>query len=185
MLNWNPQGDYPKVDATSYIDPTAVLIGNVEVGKRVFVGPGAVLRADEPDSLIVIGDDCNVQDRVIIHALKGSSVLVKEKTSLSHGCIIHGPCKIGKNCFIGFGSVVFDAELKDSVFVHHLAVVQGVKVKVGKFIPAGAVIETPTHALRLKEISAKLRGFSLRVRQANQVLVQGYKSVKVNERHEK
>ena len=48
MMSWNPNGDYPKVDTTSYIHPTAVVIGKVRIGKNVFVGPGAVIRADEP-----------------------------------------------------------------------------------------------------------------------------------------
>ncbi len=115
MINRNPQGDYPQIDRSAFIHPTAIIIGNVKIGKKVFVGPGAVIRADEPKSSIFIGDNCNVQDRVVVHALQNSSVYVDDNTSLSHGCIVHGPCKIGKNCFIGFGSVIFNAELGQGV----------------------------------------------------------------------
>jgi hypothetical protein len=45
----NPNGDRPQVDPTSYIDPTARVIGNVQIGAQVFVGPNAVIRADESD----------------------------------------------------------------------------------------------------------------------------------------
>ena len=62
---------------------------------------GAVIRADGPRSSIVIRDNCNIQERVIIHALENTSVFIEETGSLAHGCIIHGPCKIGKDCFIG------------------------------------------------------------------------------------
>ena len=98
----NPQGDHPQIDNTAYIDSTAVIIGRVKIGKNVFVGPGAVIRADESESSITVEDNCNVQDRVIIHALENSSVLIEKNTSLAHGCIIHGPCKIGEDCFVDF-----------------------------------------------------------------------------------
>lgn len=52
MFRWNPQGDYPQVDKSAYIDPTAVIVGKVNIGKNVFVGPTAVIRADEPGSTI-------------------------------------------------------------------------------------------------------------------------------------
>jgi len=107
MISWNPDGDRPQVDDSAYIHPTAVIISKVSIGKNVFVGPEAVIRTDEPGSSIIIRDNCNVQDRVIIHALENSSVLVEENASLTHGCIIHGPCKISRNSFVGFGSVVF------------------------------------------------------------------------------
>lgn len=104
MIRKNPDGKFPSINKTAYIDSTAVIIGDVKIGKNVFVGPGAVIRADEPNSSITVKDNCNIQDRVIIHALENSSVSIDKSTSLAHGCIIHGPCKIGKNCFIGSGS---------------------------------------------------------------------------------
>ena len=67
---------------------------------------GMILRqqwgiADRP---IRVKDNCNVQDKVVIHALENTSVLIGANTSLAHACIVHGPCKIGKGCFVGFGS---------------------------------------------------------------------------------
>ncbi len=47
MIRCNPNGDYPKIDKTTYIDPTATIIGKVKIGKNVFVAPGAVIRADD------------------------------------------------------------------------------------------------------------------------------------------
>ena len=106
-LRLNHMGDWPQVDPSAYIDPTAQLIGKVRIGPRVYVGPNAVIRADEADSSlrvspIEIGSECNVQDGVIIHALSGSKVMVGRRSSLGHGCIVHGPCTLGKRCFIGF-----------------------------------------------------------------------------------
>lgn len=143
MIRRNPKGEYPKIDKTAYIDPTAMIIGKVSIGKNVFVAPGAIIRADEPGSSVSIGDNSNIQDRVIIHALENSSVIIGKNTSLSHGCIVHGPCKIGKNCFVGFGSVVSRVLIKDNVFIKSLAVIEGVKILAKKLITSGAIITLP------------------------------------------
>ena len=126
MIERNPSGQYPQIHSSAFIHPTAVVIGNVKIAKKVFVGPGAVIRADEHKSSIFIGDNCNVQDRVIIHALGNSSVFIDKSSSLSHGCIVHGPCVIGKKCFIGFGAVVFGARLENGVVTKHLSVVENI-----------------------------------------------------------
>lgn len=174
MLNWNPDGHYPKVDDTSYIHSTAVIIGNVKIGKKVFVGPGAVLRADEPDSLIVIEDNCNIQDRVIIHGLENSTVLIKENTSLAHGSIVHGPCVIGENCFIGFSSVVFKAELGKNVFIKHLTVVEGVNIPERKVVESCQSINTEEKVQELKCADEDMEIFAKNVVKANLEMVRGY-----------
>ncbi|MDP3104982.1 MAG: carbonate dehydratase, partial [Candidatus Methanoperedens sp.] len=94
----------PKISKTTYVCDSAVITGNVVIGEQAFVAPNASIRADEPGSAIIIGDGCNIQDNVIIHALMKTKVVIGDHTSLSHGCIVHGPAQIGKNCFIGFGS---------------------------------------------------------------------------------
>ena len=175
MIRRNPSGDYPKIHKTSYIDPSAVIIGQVTIGKNVFVGPGAVMRADETKSSISISDGCNVQDRVIIHALGNSSVIIGEKTSLSHGCIVHGPCKIGQRCFIGFGSVVFNSCLAEGVFVQFLAVVSGVTIPQGRIVLDGMVINTKQKVMGLRIKTVESKCFAQRVVKANRYLLKGYK----------
>jgi len=175
MIRRNPNGNYPKIDKTTYIDPSAVIIGKVNIGKNVFVAPGAVIRADEQESFIVIGDNCNIQDRVIIHALGNSSVIIGKNTSLSHGCIVHGPCKIGNGCFVGFGSVIFKALIKDNVFIKSLAVIDGVKIPNKKFIPNGAIIVSPRAVESLQSISREEIVFANKVAEVNLRLAKGYK----------
>ncbi|MHB8155321.1 MAG: LbetaH domain-containing protein [Candidatus Omnitrophota bacterium] len=175
MIGCNPSGDYPKIDKTAYIDPTAVIIGKVKIGKNVFVAPGAIVRADEPGSSVIIGDSSNIQDRVIIHALGSSSVIISRNTSLSHGCIVHGPCKIGKGCFIGFGSVIFKANIKDNVFIKSLVVIEGVKIPNKKFVPNGAIVSSPRVVESLQSISQEEIAFANRVIEANLRLGKGYR----------
>jgi len=176
MIRTNPAKDYPQIQESAYIDPTAVIIGNVKIGNNVFVGPLAVIRADEPRSRIIVKDNCNVQDRVIIHALAGTSVEVGRFTSLSHGCIVHGPCRIGKNCFIGFGSVVFNARLGEGAIVKHLAVIDGVHISAGKVVGPCRAIRSDEDAKFLESADSKIKDFIKRVVKANMGLVKGYKN---------
>lgn len=175
MIRCNPSGEYPKIDKTAYIDPTAMIIGKVKIGKNVFVAPGAIVRADESGSSVTIGDSSNIQDRIIIHALGNSSVIIGKNTSLSHGCIVHGPCKIGKGCFIGFGSVIFKANIKDNVFVKSLVVIEGVRIPDKKLIPNGAIISSPKAVELLQSISKEEMVFAKRVIKANLWLAKGYR----------
>lgn len=176
MIEQNPNGDHPQIDSTAYIHHTAVIIGNVKIGKNVFVGPGAVVRADESHSSITIKDNCNVQDRVIIHALTDSSVLIENNTSLAHGCIIHGPCKISKNCFIGFGSVVFNIEIGEEVFIKHLTVVEGVNIFSGRVVESSQFVNSKHDAGELKFAGRNLKDFANNVVKTNLELVGRYKN---------
>lgn len=180
MIRHNPQGDYPKIDKTAHIDSSAVIIGKVSIGKNVFVAPGAVIRADEQNSSIVIGDNCNVQDRVVIHALGNSSVTIGKHTSLSHGCIVHGPCSIGKHCFVGFGSVIFKAKLAKGVFVKCMAVVSGANISAERIVLDGSVIDTSSKAKSLALTLKDSKKFSQNVLKANLELLKGYRSKKYN-----
>lgn len=171
----NPRGDYPRIDDSAYIDSTAVIVGKVDIGKNVFVGPAAVIRADEPGSSITIKDSCNIQDRVIIHVLEDSSVLIEENSSLAHGCIVHGPCKIGRNCFIGFGSVVFKSEIGENSLIKHLAVVEKVNVSPDRVVESGQVVNCEDDNRGLRYADERDKAFMEKVIKANLNLVKGYK----------
>lgn len=174
MIKPNPAGDYPEIHKNAYVDATAVIIGRVKIGKNVFVGPLAVVRADEPGSRIIIRDNCNVQDRVIMHALAGTSVEVGERTSLSHGCIVHGPCRIGKDCFIGFGSVVFHSKIGNGGCVNHLAVIEDASIPAGRFVLSKALINTKQDAQNLNPTKKNTNIFMKEVVKVNLSLVKGY-----------
>lgn len=175
MIRKNPAGDTPRIDNSAYVDPTAVIIGKVSIGKDVFIGPYAIIRADEPDSEIVIGDGCNVQDRVVVHALQGTVVSVDQDASLSHGCIVHGPCRIGTESFIGFGAVVFRSVLVKNIFAGHLSLTMGVEIPARRMIPNGGKVESPSDVKALKFIGGEQVKFITGVIQMNKKLVKGYK----------
>ncbi len=176
----NPNGDHPQIDPTAYIDPTAQVIGNVRIGPEVFVGPNAIIRADETDDKgrvhpVEIAAQSNVQDGVIIHALGGTPVTIGQRTSLAHGCIIHGPCTIGNNCFIGFRAVVYKASLADGVFINAAAVVQAVDLPANSFVPAAAAILTSRDTATLTTTTTPAdREFMEKIINANLTLTKGY-----------
>jgi len=173
MISANPEGKLPKISKNAYIHPSSVIVGDVQIGKNVFVGPFAVIRADELQSSISIGDNCNVQDGVIIHALAKTSVKVSTETSLSHGCLIHGPVNIGSNCFIGFKSIVFNTTILDNVFVGHGAIIEGVAIAANQKVASGSKINTnDTNGISSIDIDSV--EFNKKVLAANQYLVNGY-----------
>ena len=111
----------PVVDPSSFIHPTAIVIGNVIIGKKVYIGPNAVLRGDW--GLIRIDDGSNIQENCVIHMFPGTTVHLMENSHVGHGAIIHG-ARLGKNCLIGMNSVVMDdAQIGENSIVGALSLV--------------------------------------------------------------
>ena len=98
-------GYKPVIDPSSYIHKEATIIGNVMIGKDVYVGPGASIRGDW--GKITIKNGCNIQDNCTIHIFPGKDVILEENAHIGHGAIIHGSY-IGKNSLIGMNSVIMD-----------------------------------------------------------------------------
>jgi carbonic anhydrase/acetyltransferase-like protein (isoleucine patch superfamily) len=98
-------GYIPVIDESAFIHPQASVIGNVIIGKNVFVGAGACIRADFGE--IIIKDGANVQENCTIHMFPGVTVLLNENAHIGHGAIIHG-ATIGKNSLVGMNAVLMD-----------------------------------------------------------------------------
>ena len=174
----NSIGDWPEVHPDAYVDPSAQVIGRVRIGPGVFVGPGAILRADEAGAdgmveAITIAAESNIQDGVIIHALAGTGVAIGKRASVSHGVIVHGPCSLGDGCFVGFGAAVFRAEVGSGAFIGARAVVESVDVPAGAFVPSLTCLSQDQVA-QLGKVDASQREFMEKVVQANLKLAEGY-----------
>jgi carbonic anhydrase/acetyltransferase-like protein (isoleucine patch superfamily) len=172
MVHANPAGQLPVIDPSAYVHPSAVVIGNVEIGENVFVGPNAVIRSDEPgrtgeSEVIVIEPEVNIQDCVVIHATGGSRVRVGKGTSLAHGAVVHGPCDVGERCFVGFRSVVFKASLGSRVVVQHQSLVEGVDIPSGSHVPSMTSVMNEKDVLALGPASEELKDFADQVRKTN------------------
>lgn len=175
----NPAGDWPQIDSTAFVDPSAQIIGNVRIGPKVYVGPNAVIRSDEPDTEgkvhpIVLEAECSIQDGVIIHALGGSSVRIDPRAFISHGCIVHGPCIIGADCFLGFRVVVFEATLEVAVFVGVGAIILETDVSSHTMVPAGSLIYSHDQSNLLRTICPGDEQFVQRSVETSRILREGY-----------
>lgn len=99
------EGRRPRIAASAFVAPTAVLLGDVEVGENASIWFGAVLRADLAP--IRIGAGSNVQDNVVIHAETEQGTVLAERVTVGHGAILHD-CSIGKDTIIGMGAILLD-----------------------------------------------------------------------------
>ncbi|MGA1819862.1 MAG: gamma carbonic anhydrase family protein [Thermoplasmatota archaeon] len=115
----------PIISEESFIHPSALIIGNVEISRDCSVWPFAVLRGDEEP--ILISERTNIQDGVIIHSDEGFPVKVGIDVSVGHGAIVHG-CTIGDRCIIGIRSTILN----------------GAVIGEGSIIGAGAVVTPGT-----------------------------------------
>ena len=122
----------PKIHPSVMIAPTATIIGDVSVGPRASVWPGAVLRGDY--GRIRIGADCSLQDNVMVHCSTNNAGIVGNGVTVAHHAIVHA-CRIGDECLIGAGAIVFDGA---RVGKHSILGV-GAVVPEGKTIPPRSV----------------------------------------------
>ncbi len=98
-------GVRPVVDPSSFVHPTASIIGHVVIGKNCYIGPHASLRGDF--GKIVLEDGVNFQDGCIAHCFPGGETRVRTNGHISHGAVLHG-CDIGENSMIGIQTVIMD-----------------------------------------------------------------------------
>ena len=182
MIRKNPRGDLPQIHPSAFVDPTAILCGRVIVEENVFIGPYAVIRADEMDANdhiepIVIGAHSNIQDGVVIHSKSGAKVTIGQRTSIAHRAIVHGPCTIGNNVFIGFNSVLFDCVIENGCVVRFNAVIDGCHLPTGFHVPSTLRIGHSTDLATLPKVSVDASEFSEDVARTNNELVLGYKEI--------
>ncbi|WP_246797343.1 carbonate dehydratase [Burkholderia perseverans] len=182
MIRKNPRGDLPRIHPSAFVDPTAILCGLVIVEENVFIGPYAVIRADETDANgqlepIVIGAHSNIQDGVVIHSKSGARVTIGEHASIAHRAIVHGPCEIGHGVFIGFNSVLFNCTVGDRCVVRYNAVVDGCRLPPNFHVPSTERIGPHTDLDAYPKLSADASEFSEDVARTNNAFVHGYKQI--------
>ncbi len=182
MIRKNPSGHLPQVHPDAFIDPTAIVCGRVIVEEDVYIGPYTVIRADETDAdgrvePFIIGAGSNLQDGVVIHSKSGAAVTIGRNSSIAHCAIIHGPCTIGNNVFIGFSSVIFHCVIGDGCMVRHNAVVDGCDLPPGFYVPSTTQLGPDSDLSVLPRVMPDASEFSEDVARTNRSLVRGYKRI--------
>src|SRR5271156_925622 len=118
-------GHAPQIAATAYIDPQAVVIGDVVIGEHSSVWPCAVLRGDV--NFMRIGARSNVQDGSVLHVMRDEHPLILgDNVTVGHAVVLHG-CTIESRCLIGMGRIILN----------------GAKIGAGSIISAGTLFPVP------------------------------------------
>lgn len=116
-------GKTPRIHPTAFIAPTAVLIGDVEVGELSSVWFGAVLRGDHPEHGIRIGARTSIQDNCVLHVSARGPTLVGDEVTVGHGAVFES-CEIRAGALIGMNAVLLHgAVIGEEALVAALSVV--------------------------------------------------------------
>jgi len=137
------RGITPKIDSSSFIASTAIISGDVAIGKNVGVWYGCVIRGDVEK--IRIGDDTNIQDNTVIHVTRanhaqnktgdeGAPTIIGKGVTIGHSAIIHA-CIIEDYAFIGMGSILMDLAKVESYGM----LAAGAVLTPGKIVKSGQI----------------------------------------------
>lgn len=183
VTSFNPVPHVPKIDKSSFISPFSSVIGDVAIRNNVYVAPNVSVRADEGTPFYV-GSNTNLQDGVILHGLlnrkvtvgeKSYSIFIGNKVTIAHRALVHGPCYIGNNVFVGFNSIVYNAIVgKDSFISYNAVVTNGVRVPANRFVPPGAHIDSQEKADALPPVPKDSQEFAYEVQKVNQAFPASY-----------
>lgn len=136
------QGHTPKLGQNVFIDPTALVIGDVHLGDQSSVWPMAVVRGDM--HAIRIGAKTSVQDGAVLHIThastfnpKGFPLTIGDEVTIGHKAVLHG-CTLGNRILVGMGAIVMDgAEVEDEVIIAAGALVPPKKKLESGYVYAG------------------------------------------------
>jgi len=132
----------PRVHPTAMIAPDSILIGDVTVGSRTSIWPGAVLRGDY--GRIRVGANCSLQDNVVVHCSSQNPAVIGDGVTVAHNAIVHA-CKIGDECLIGAGAIIFDGA---RVGTHSIIGVGSVVLEGRTIPPRSVAVGAPAKVMR-------------------------------------
>lgn len=113
---------FPALQAGVFIHSSAILIGDIEIGKDSSVWPLVAARGDV--NMIRIGERTNIQDGTVLHVTRESNVTPKgyplvigDDVTVGHKCMLHG-CTLGNRILVGMGAIIMDGVVvQDDVFI--------------------------------------------------------------------
>jgi len=138
------RGRLPRVHPTAYIDDSAQVIGDVDIGEESSVWMAVVIRGDV--HAIRIGRRTNVQDGAVVHVMKDTHpTTIGDAVTVGHAAVVHG-CTIEDHCLIGMGAILLDGAHvgSQSIVAAGTLVTEGMKVP-----PRSLVMGSPGKVKRL------------------------------------
>jgi carbonic anhydrase len=179
----NPYPKFPRIHNQAFLSPFTFVVGDVTIQQNTYVAPFVSIRADE-GTPFYIGNNTNLQDGVILHGLKNKfveknynkySIYIGNRVSCAHGSLVHGPCRIDDDVFVGFKAIVYNAHVGEGSFISSGAVVtNGVKLKPNSFVAPGANIDAQEKADRLSNVPQTEEEFAKEVQRVNQEFPSAY-----------
>ena len=121
------RGKTPKIAVSAYIDPSAVVIGDVEIGERSSVWPNVTIRGDV--NTMHIGVDSNIQDNSVLHSDDGFPLTIGDRVTVGHAVVLHG-CTVEDDVVVGIGATILNGA----------KVGRGAVVAAGSLVPEGVEI---------------------------------------------
>ena len=146
------KGTLPRVHAAAYVDITAQVIGDVEIGEASSIWMNAVVRGDV--HWIRIGARSNVQDNTTIHVMNGTHpTTIGDEVTIGHGAVVHG-CTLHDRILIGMGAIILNGVVvgEDSI------VAAGTLVPEGKTFPARSMLMGRPAVLKREVTEKELAG---------------------------
>ena len=138
------RGTSPRVHSTAFVDASAQVIGDVEIGEESSVWMCAVIRGDV--HWIKVGKRTSIQDGTIVHAMTGTHpTTIGDSVTVGHAAVLHG-CTIESHCLIGMGAIVLNGAHvgAGSIVAAGTLLVEGQKVP-----PRSLVMGSPGKVKRL------------------------------------
>jgi len=124
------RGIAPRIAVSAYVDPSAVVIGDVEIGERSSLWPNVSARGDTEH--IRIGDETSIQDNTALHCDENLPLIIGNRVTVGHSVMLHG-CTVEDDALIGIGSIVLNGARigKGAVLAAGSLVPEGVEIPAG------------------------------------------------------
>lgn len=106
-------GIRPRIDASAYVAPTAVILGDVTIGAHSSIWHHVTIRGDV--NTIRIGSGTNIQDGTVVHVSRTPSgqTVIGNNITIGHQALIHA-CELQDDCFIGMKACIMDGAVVES-----------------------------------------------------------------------
>jgi carbonic anhydrase/acetyltransferase-like protein (isoleucine patch superfamily) len=127
------RGVVPQIAGSAYVDPSAVVIGDVIVGERTSIWPNVTARGDTGP--IRIGAETSIQDNTVLHVDEGIPLIIGDRVTVGHSVVLHG-CTVEDDCLIGIGAIVLNSARigKGAVVAAGSLVAEGAEVPPGTLV---------------------------------------------------
>ncbi len=128
------RGIAPKIAVSAYVDPSAVVIGDVTIGAHSSIWPNVTVRGDI--AAIRIGAESNIQDNSVLHLDEGIPLTIGDRVTVGHSVVLHG-CTIEDDALIGIGAII----------LNQARIGKGAVVAAGSLVPEGMEVPPDTLAM--------------------------------------